>query len=484
MSLITTPPTGRRPVAGQVGEYDPEVGRAASRVEMGRGGQVYYVSNRVKTIDDAVERGLEVAPAARLGVAHGKMSPREVEDVMVQFATQKIDVHIATTNVESGNDNTSARGCDGAVRHQEDRCAHRHHHRGERNRQLEREHPLMVQFATKKIDVLIATTIVESGIDNSSANTLIIEDSQRLGLAQLSQLQGRVGRSATQAYAYFMFPGELPLTEEATARLTALSEFQDLGSGMRIAMRDLEIRGAGSLIAMRDLEIRGAGSLVGAEQHGNLSSVGFDLFTQMLGAAVAEARGEGGADVEQAGVAINLPADFFLAEEYVPAVDRRVLVYRKLAAADMLEQVDALQLECEETFGALPEAAQNLFDRTRIRIRADRLGLESVSLIAGKLTYQGVRADRLGLESVSLIAGKLTYQGVDVPKDVAFELRTKLGAIAFPKTRKFTVPYKVGAGNGSGIGRGINADVSHGGIGPVQAALDLLIQLGPSGDDD
>ena len=387
MSLITTPPTGRRPVAVHVGEYDPDVVSAAIRLEIGRGGQVYYVSNRVKTIDDAVERVLEAAPEARIGVAHGKMSPREVEDVMVQFAT-------------------------------------------------------------KKIDVLIATTIVESGIDNSSANTLIIEDSQRLGLAQLYQLKGRVGRSATQAYAYFMFPGELPLTEEATARLTALSEFQDLGSGMRIAMRDLEIRGAGSL--------------VGAEQHGNLSSVGFDLFTQMLGAAVAEARGEGGADVEQSCVAINLPADFFLAEEYVPAVDRRVLVYRKLAAADMLEQVDALQLECEETFGALPEAAQNLFDRTRIRIRADRLGLESVSLIAGKLTYQGV----------------------DVPKDVTFELRTELGAIAFPKTRKFTVPYKVGAGNGSGIGRGINADVSNGGIGPVQAALDILIQLGPSGDDD
>ena len=387
MSLITTPPTGRRPVAVHVGEYDPDVVSAAIRLEIGRGGQVYYVSNRVKTIDDAVERVLDAAPEARIGVAHGKMSPREVEDVMVQFAT-------------------------------------------------------------KKIDVLIATTIVESGIDNSSANTLIIEDSQRLGLAQLYQLKGRVGRSATQAYAYFMFPGELPLTEEATARLTALSEFQDLGSGMRIAMRDLEIRGAGSL--------------VGAEQHGNLSSVGFDLFTQMLGQAVAEARGEGGADLEQATVGINLPADFFLSEEYVPAVDRRVLVYRKLAAADMLEQVDSLQEECEEAFGPLPEAAMNLFDRTRLRIRADRLGLESVALVAGKLTYQGV----------------------DVPKGVAFDLRTKLGAIAFPKTRKFTVPYKAGVGSGSGLGRGINADVASGGAGPVQAALAILVQLGPSGDDD
>ena len=387
MSLITTPPTGRRPVAVHVGEYDPDVVSAAIRLEIGRGGQVYYVSNRVRTIDDAVERVRDVAPEARIGVAHGKMSPREVEDVMVQFAT-------------------------------------------------------------KQIDVLIATTIVESGLDNARANTLIIEDSQRLGLAQLYQLKGRVGRSATQAYAYFMFPGETPLTEEATARLTALSEFQDLGSGMRIAMRDLEIRGAGSL--------------VGAEQHGNLSSVGFDLFTQMLGQAVAEARGEAGADVEQAGVGINLPADFFLAEEYVPAVDRRVLVYRKLAAADTLEAVDELQESCEEEFGALPHAAQNLFDRTRIRIRADRLGLESVMLAAGKLTFTGV----------------------DVPKDVAFDLRGKLGAISFPKTRKFTVPYRAGAGAGSGVGRGINGDVEHGGVGPVQAALDVLIQLGPSGDDD
>ena len=387
MSLITTPPTGRRPVVVHVGEYDPDVVSAAIRLEMGRGGQVYYVSNRVKTIDDAVERVHEAAPEARVGVAHGKMSPREVEDVMVDFQ------------------------------------AHR-------------------------IDVLVATTIIESGIDNAHTNTLIIEDSQRLGLAQLYQLKGRVGRSATQAYAYFMFPGELPLTEEATERLTALSEFQELGSGMRIAMRDLEIRGAGSL--------------VGAEQHGNLSSVGFDLFTQMLGQAVAEARGDTGADVEQASVTLNLPADFFLAEDYVPAVDRRVLVYRRLAAADDLAAVDAVQEECESEFGPLPEAAQNLFDRTRIRIRADRMGVESIALAAGKLTFQGV----------------------DVPKDVAFDLRGKLGALNFPKTRKFTVPYRAGAGAGSGVGRGINADAASGGMGVVQAALGILLQLGASGDDD
>ncbi len=385
MSLITTPPTGRRPVQVHVGEYDPDVVSAAIRLETGRGGQVYYVSNRVKTIEDAVERVHEAAPEARVGVAHGKMSPREVEDVMVQFATGKIDV-------------------------------------------------------------LVATTIIESGIDNPHSNTLIIEDSQRLGLAQLYQLKGRVGRSATQAYAYFMFPGELPLTEEATERLMALSEFQDLGSGMRIAMRDLEIRGAGSL--------------VGAEQHGNLSSVGFDLFTQMLGQAVAEARGERGSDVEESGVTINLPADFFLSEEYLPAVDQRVLVYRKLAAADELAAVDEVQEQCENEHGELPQAALNLFDRARIRIRAERLGLESVALTQGRLVFQGL----------------------DVPKTVAFELKGQLGAINYPKSRKLTVPYRVGAGAGSGVGRGI--DASDESMTCVQAALGLLVRLGASGDDD
>ena len=343
MSLIMTPPPGRLPVKVTVGEYDPDVVSAAIREELARKGQVYYVSNRVHTIDDAVARVTEAAPEARVGVAHGKMSAKQVEDVMLQF----------------------------------------------------NEH---------EIDVLVATTIIESGIDNSHTNTLIIEDSQRLGLAQLYQLKGRVGRSRLQAYAYFMFPGETPLTPEATDRLTAINEYQDLGSGMKIAMRDLEIRGAGSLM--------------GAEQHGNLSSVGFDLFTQMLGEAVAEARGET-RDVELAEVNINLPADFFLAEEYLPEVDRRVLVYRKLAAAVDLAEVDELQAETEERFGALPLAGKNLFDRARIRIRAQRLGCDSVSLSNGRVIFQGV----------------------DVPRAVALKLKGE-GALNYPKSKKLAYPFR------------------------------------------
>ena len=448
MSLITTPPTGRRPVIVHVGEYDPDVVSAAIRLEVGRGGQVYYVSNRVKTIDDAVARVHEAAPEARVGVAHGKMSPREVEDVHV--GEYDPDVVSAAIRLEVGRGG-QVYYVSNRVKTIDDAVARVHEAAPEarvgvaHGKMSPREvEDVMIEFATKKIDVLIATTIVESGIDNATANTLIIEDSQRLGLAQLYQLKGRVGRSATQAYAYFMFPGELPLTEEATARLTALSEFQDLGSGMRIAMRDLEIRGAGSLM--------------GAEQHGNLSSVGFDLFTQMLGQAVAEARGDDDAGVEAASVGINLPADYFLSEEYMPAVDQRVLVYRKLAAAEDLESIDEVQEETEAAHGELPLAGLNLFNRARIRIRGERLGLESVTLSGGRITFLGV----------------------DVPKKVAFEFKTRYGAVNFPKSRKLSVPYKAGAGAGSGLGRGLDAND---GTGPVAAALMLLQQLGASDDD-
>ncbi len=345
MSLIMTPPPGRLPVKVVVGEYDPDLVSAAIREEIQRHGQVYYVSNRVTTIDDAVGRVMEAAPEARVRVAHGQMSAREVEDVMLEFS----------------------------------------------------EH---------ECDVLVATTIIESGIDNPRTNTLIIEDSQRLGLAQLYQLKGRVGRGRVQAYAYFMFPPELPLTPEATDRLTAINEYQDLGSGMKIAMRDLEIRGAGSLM--------------GAEQHGNLSSVGFDLFTQMLGQAVAEARGET-PEMEMAEITLNLPADFYLADEYLPEVDKRVLAYRKVAAAVDLAEIDALQQELESTWGALPLAGRNLLDRARIRIRAQRLGCTSVALTSGRIVYLGV----------------------DVPRDVAFKFKQKR-AIIYPKTKKLAYPFHTG----------------------------------------
>ena len=265
---------------------------------------------------------------------------------------------------------------------------------------------VMEEFAAGEQDVLVATTIIESGIDNPHTNTLVIEDSQRLGLAQLYQLKGRVGRGCTQAYAYFLCDGDKPLTEEATERLTAINEYQDLGSGMRVAMRDLEIRGAGSL--------------VGAEQHGNLQQVGFDLFTQMLGAAVSEARGEVG-DVEPPEVTVNLSADFYFSDEYVPEIDKRVMAYRRVAAATELEQVDRLESDLAREHGDLPEAARNLLDRQRIRIRAERLGVTSVALTGGRFVFLGYSPDR----------------------DVTRELKAK-GALVYPKTAKVAYPHRAG----------------------------------------
>ncbi|MDO5044653.1 MAG: transcription-repair coupling factor, partial [Coriobacteriia bacterium] len=343
MSLIKTPPKHRRPVKVHVGEWDEDIVSGAIRREVERGGQAYYVSNRVKTIDDASMRIHSAAPEARVGIAHGQMSERELESVMENFAAGEIDV-------------------------------------------------------------LLATTIIESGIDNPKTNTLIIEDSQRLGLAQLYQLKGRVGRGFEQAYAYFMFPPGESLTQQAVDRLTAIEEFQDLGSGMDIAMRDLEIRGAGSLM--------------GAEQSGNLSSVGFDLFTQMLGEAIAEARGEGDTQVRE--VALNLSVDYYFSEEYIPDADKRVRAYRRLASAQTLDKLDEIEDDLINDFGPLEEAGQNLIDRERIKIRALRLGVSSLAYIEGKLVIQG-----LEIKDAELLKN----------------LKSK-HALYYPKSKKLKAPIK------------------------------------------
>lgn len=322
MSLILTPPSDRLPVKVHVGEWDPDIVQAAIRYELARGGQVYYVSNRVRTIDDALDRVHEAAPEARVGVAHGQMSKEELEQVMEEFSAGILDV-------------------------------------------------------------LVATTIIESGIDNPHTNTLIIEDSQRLGLAQMYQLKGRVGRSSTQAFAYFLFPEEALLTEEAQARLVALSEHQELGSGMRIAMRDLEIRGAGNII--------------GAEQSGNLSAVGFDLFASMLSQAVSDAReGESAKSTVKSlsDITINIPGHTYLPSDYVENIDERVLLYRKIAGAASEAEVDAIEEELRERYGPLPQPSVNLLRKARIKAFANEKRIWNISVSASKLNIDGVALSR------------------------------------------------------------------------------------------
>lgn len=335
MSLILTPPDERRPVEVHVGEWDPDIVSAAIRYELARGGQVYYVSNRVRSIDEAVDRVRAAAGEARVGVAHGQMTKEELERVMEEFAAGELDV-------------------------------------------------------------LVATTIIESGIDNPHTNTLIIEDAQRLGLAQMYQLKGRVGRSSTQAYAYFMFPENVPLTEEAAARLTALSEHQDLGSGMRIAMRDLEIRGAGSML--------------GAEQSGNMSAVGFDLFAQMLNQAVNDTRerGEVTGDLPPAlsDITVNIPGHAYLPEEYIPDADARVLWYRKLAAAATVDAVRALREEMEAKAPEMPPAAVNLFERARLKAFANEHGIKLISVVAGRLVVEPIDIPAGKMKGLRRAAGR------------------------------------------------------------------------------
>lgn len=324
MSLILTPPDERRPVQVVVGEWDPDAVADAIRRELARGGQVYYVSNRVKDIDEAVNRVRSVAGEARIGIAHGQMSKEELECVMENFSAGRIDV-------------------------------------------------------------LVATTIIESGIDNPHTNTLIIEDSHRLGLAQLYQLKGRVGRSSTQAYAYFMFPGNIAMTNEAIDRLQAINENRELGSGMRIAMKDLEIRGAGNML--------------GAEQSGNMSAVGFDLFAQMLAEAVNATR-EGRADkstlIPQAlsDITVNVHAHAYLPQEYVTDPEQRVLLYRRLASCGDIDILEQMEKETRLAYGEMPQAAENYFAKARLKAIAAARGIRLVSLAAGMLAIEPVCLSR------------------------------------------------------------------------------------------
>lgn len=336
MSLILTPPDDRRPVEVHVGEWDPDVVSDAIRREMARGGQIYYVSNRVRSIDEAVKRVQAAAGEARVGVAHGKMTKEQLEDVMENFAAGELDV-------------------------------------------------------------LVATTIIESGIDNPHTNTLIIEDSQRLGLAQMYQLKGRVGRSSTQAYAYFLFPDNIPLTEEAVARLTALGEHTDLGSGMRVAMRDLEIRGAGSLL--------------GAEQSGNMSAVGFDLFAQMLSTAVNNAR-EGNSSAKEflppalSDIVVNVPDHTYFPEEYLPDADERVLYYRKIASADTIDAVNDIYEELLAKHPEMPQASVSQFEKARLKAFANEHGIKLISVSAGKLTVEPFALTKSQASSLRRKAGR------------------------------------------------------------------------------
>jgi transcription-repair coupling factor (superfamily II helicase) len=303
VSRISTPPEDRHPILTFVGPYDELTVSAAIRREMLREGQVFYVHNRIQSIDHAVTRLRALVPEARYAIAHGQMSEGQLEQVMLDFWNGEYDV-------------------------------------------------------------LVATTIIESGLDLPQVNTLIVERADLLGLAQLYQLRGRVGRSSQRAYAYLFHPEEQRLTEEAYRRLEAIGEFSDLGSGFHLALRDLEIRGAGSVL--------------GNVQSGHISAVGFDLYIELVAEAVEELQTGSSKEKATAEVRIELPVEAHLPDDYVPDQDARLEAYRRLAAATTNDLIDDVVVEWEDRYGALPERARVLIEIARLRVEALRVGITEI----------------------------------------------------------------------------------------------------------
>ena len=302
MSTLATPPEERHPVLTYVGPYDEKQVIAAIRRELLREGQVFLVHNKVSTIEKAASRISELVPEARVATAHGRMGEHRLEQVVVDFWE-------------------------------------------------------------KRFDVLVSTTIVETGLDIPNANTLIVERSDRLGLSQLHQLRGRVGRGRERAYAYFLYPPELPLNDTAHDRLQTIASNTDLGAGMHVAMKDLEIRGAGNLL--------------GGEQSGHIAGVGFDLYVRLVGEAVADYRGEG--DAAPAEVKIDLPVDAHLPHDYIPGERLRLEMYRKLAAATEEGGLRDIEAELTDRYGAPPQPVANLIEVARLRILARAAGVADIS---------------------------------------------------------------------------------------------------------
>lgn len=333
VSHIRTPPEDRHPILTYVGRYDDQAVSAAIRRELLREGQVFYVHNRVQSIDRAVARLRELVPDARYMVAHGQMSEGQLEQVMIDFWNHEYDV-------------------------------------------------------------LVATTIIESGLDLPKVNTLIVERADLLGLAQIYQLRGRVGRSSQRAYAYLFHPADHSLTEDAYRRLEAIGESTDLGSGFQLALRDLEIRGAGSIL--------------GEVQSGHIAAVGFDLYAELVAETVSEMEGRPVEEAAPSEVRIDLPVDAHIPDSYIEDQELRLEAYRRLAAATSDADVDDVVAEWIDRYRPLPDEASGLIDLARLRVQAIRVGLTEIVKLRNEVRMgtvdlkpsQEIRLERLQPGSV------------------------------------------------------------------------------------
>ena len=305
MSVIETPPRDRLAINTQVVQFSESVIKSAVELEMSRDGQVFFVHNRVETIESIAALIQKIVPNARIVFAHGQMNEKEMETAVLDFVAYKYDV-------------------------------------------------------------LVATTIIENGIDIPRANTIIINRADNYGLSQLYQLRGRVGRSNRRAYAYLLIPSELELTPIARRRLSAIREFSDLGAGFRIAALDMELRGAGNIL--------------GGQQSGQLDALGFDLYTKMLERTIAELKGE---EIEdETSVSINLGVDVAIPNDYITETSQRLRTYKRISSADSDAALGQIYAEIEDRYGRVPASLENLFEYAKLRKSAERIHIVSVDKAA------------------------------------------------------------------------------------------------------
>jgi transcription-repair coupling factor (superfamily II helicase) len=343
MSVISEPPDMRHPVQTYVLEYDKLIVQNAIEKELARGGQIFYLFNRVAGIYRVADKLKTMFPEANVAVAHGQMSEHQLENVMM--------------DVDSG-----------------------------------------------EADILVCTTIIETGLDIPNVNTIIVENADRMGLAQLYQLRGRVGRSDRLAYAYLTFTRDKSLSEAAEKRLVAIKEFTEFGSGFRIALRDLEIRGAGNLL--------------GGEQHGFMEAIGFDMYNRLLEDAVAEAKGIA-AKSEREEALIDLPVNAYIPESYIENTPERITAYKMIAQIENNDDRLEVTEQLIDRYGDIPETAAALMDVAELRVLAESAGVTEVSLRGGALMFYLSKKAPVDMEKISAVVagskGKCLFSAGEKP---------------------------------------------------------------------
>ncbi len=332
MSVLEEPPMDRLPIQTYVMEYNEEIVREAINRELARSGQVYYVFNRVNQIVEIASRIAELVPEANVAFAHGQMKERELENIMYQFINGEIDV-------------------------------------------------------------LVSTTIIETGLDISNVNTMIIHDADNLGLSQLYQLRGRVGRSNRTSYAFLMYRRNKMLKEVAEKRLSAIREFTELGSGFKIAMRDLEIRGAGNLL--------------GAQQHGHMEAVGYDLYCKMLNEAVKTLKGEG--EPEQFDTSLELDVDAFIPPTYIPNEFQKLDIYKRIAMIENQEEGEEMLEELIDRFGEPPKSVENLLAIAQLKAKAHSCYYTEIKEFTDKIKFTFYIQSSINPANIAQMAEK--YEG-------------------------------------------------------------------------